>query len=254
MFKEEKNQIKKTISNLKSISYIFPVFNEEERLINLFKYLDKNITHKNQEVIFVNDGSFDSSKTLIKNYIVKKNKENKYNFILITYNKNKGKGFALKKGVQRSKKEWILTLDVDLSAKFSELNSWLNKKYILKEKNFSYFGSRVLSGANVDAIYIRKFLGNIFLIFEKILINSRVNDTQCGFKLYHKSYVKKVFKSLKTCGFAHDVEIIFLLHKYNINIKELPINWTHKTGSKINVVLDSINMIYEIIKIKLRYF
>ena len=222
-------------------------------MINLFKYLDKNITHKNQEVIFVNDGSFDSSKTLIKNYIVKKNRENKYNFILITYNKNKGKGFALKKGVQRSKKEWILTLDVDLSAKFSELNSWLNKKYILKEKNFSFFGSRILSGANVDAIYIRKFLGNFFRIFENIIIGSNIKDTQCGFKLYHKSYAKKVFKSLKTSGFAHDVEIIFLLKKNKIKIKELPIKWVHKSGSKINIVIDSLKMFFDLLKIKSKF-
>ena len=126
-----KNNKKKINSlNLGSITYIFPVYNEQDRLNNLFRYLDKNVKNK-QEVILVNDGSQDNSKNLIKNFIYKKK-----NFKLISYEKNMGKGYALKKGVIKSKKDWILTLDVDLSANFSQINSWIRKKYISKDKKY----------------------------------------------------------------------------------------------------------------------
>ncbi len=164
-----------------------------------------------------------------------------------------GKGYALKKVVIKSKKDWILTLDVDLSANFSQINNWIKKKYISKDIKYSYFGSRIKDGAKIEALFLRKFLGNFFRIFENIIIGSNIKDTQCGFKLYHKSYAKKVFKSLKTYGFAHDVEIIFLLKKNKIKIKELPINWVHKSGSKINIVIDSIKMFFDILKIKSKF-
>lgn len=243
-----KNNKKKINSlNLGSITYIFPVYNEQDRLNNLFRYLDKNVKNK-QEVILVNDGSQDNSKNLIKNFIYKKK-----NFKLISYEKNMGKGYALKKGVIKSKKDWILTLDVDLSANFSQINSWIRKKYISKDKKYSYFGSRTKEGAKIKALFLRQFLGNFFRIFENIIIGSNIKDTQCGFKLYHKSYARKVFKSLKTYGFAHDVEIIFLLKKNKIKIKELPINWVHKSGSKINIMIDSIKMLFDILKIKSKF-
>ena len=118
----------KKISNIKSISCVFPVFNEEKRLLFLFKYLKKNTKkNKNLEVIFVNDGSIDNSKYLIKNFISSNRRKSKNVFKLLSYNNNKGKGYAIKKGVLISNREWILTLDSDLSVDFSQLDIWLKK-------------------------------------------------------------------------------------------------------------------------------
>lgn len=69
MIKSNKKKIESL--NLEYITYIFPVYNEQDRLNNLFRYLDKNVKKK-QEVILVNDGSQDNSKNLIKNFISKK--------------------------------------------------------------------------------------------------------------------------------------------------------------------------------------
>ena len=246
--------LKKTISRIDSISYVFPLYNEALRLGNLFKYLDKNINKQkyNQEVIFVNDGSDDESINLIKDYISKK-KIGKNNFKLISYAKNKGKGFALKTGVMASKNKWILTLDVDLSVDFSQLDIWLKRKLILNENKTSYFGSRVMKGSNVRALFFRKLIGNFYRILESLIIGSELKDTQCGYKLYNKSYSKKIFSKLKTKGFAHDIEIIFLLQKEKINIKELPVKWVHKPGSKINIMIDSLKMIFEMLTIRSKF-
>ena len=89
----------KKLLEFEYISFVVPIYNEEKRLPFLFNYL-KNYSRKNKhkEVIFVDDGSNDKSKVMIKNFIIK-NKEKNINYKLISYKKNMGKGYALKKGI-----------------------------------------------------------------------------------------------------------------------------------------------------------
>ena len=206
-------RIKKIKSNLNQISFIIPIYNEEERLPFLLNYLKKySKKNKNKEIIFVNDGSKDKSEELIHKFIIN-NKRKNFNFEIITYKKNMGKGYALKRGVLRSKKQWILTVDADLSVKFEQVDIWRKKNFLNTKKNIAYFGSRIIKGSNMKALFIRKFIGFFFRIFQNLIIGSEIKDTQCGFKLYNSVYAKEIFTNLKTNGFAHDVELIYLLKK-----------------------------------------
>ena len=174
---------------------------------------------------------------------------------IISYQNNQGKGFALKKGVLASTKEWILTADVDLSVPFDQLTKWF-KDHVLKDKNYAYFGSRELKNSNVVGKKYRKVIGQIFNFFTRFTLGnkiSNVKDTQCGFKLYNRLYAEKIFNLLNEKGFAHDVEILILLCLNNIKVIELPIQWIHKEGSKVNILKDSILMFFALIKLKIKY-
>lgn len=92
--------------------------------------------------------------------------------------------------------------------------SWF-KNYNLNKK-FVYFGSRNLRNSKANCSIIKRFIGTIFLFLSKVLINNKIRDTQCGYKLYPKNYALKVFQKLKIYGFSHDLEIINLLNKYNV--------------------------------------
>ena len=102
---------------IRNLSIIFPLFNEEYRLIETFKKIlsfKKKVKNKKIEIFFVDDGSKDRSSELIKEFI-KKNRTNKFKFFYLKLNKNMGKGYALKYGIQKSSMYWILTTDIDLS-------------------------------------------------------------------------------------------------------------------------------------------
>ena len=90
-------------------------------------------------------------------------------------------------------------------------------------------------------------------IISKIL-NIKIKDTQCGFKLYKKNVAKSAFAKLKNYGFDHDLEIVLLLKSKNILIHELPVKWIHKNNSSLNIFLDPIKMLIGIIKIRSRFF
>ena len=102
----------------------------------------------------------------------------------------------------------------------------------------------------------RKFTGIIFNLILKLIIKNnflKIKDTQCGFKLYNKNAAKFAFRKIKEYGYIHDVEILIVLRKKNLQVSELPVNWTHKDGSKINIIKDSIKMFIDLIRLKIFY-
>lgn len=239
---------------IKSISIIFPIYNEEKRL----KYCFKNILDfnkisfiKNIEYIFVDDGSLDSSLDLIKQFSIDNSKSNKtIKYKIIKNIRNKGKGSALAKGISMASKEWLLTIDTDISVSLLELNKWKKNEFF--KKNYKiYFGSRNLKNSNVRYKIHRKIIGSIFILICKLLFNINLHDTQCGFKLYKKEVGKKIFGKIVDEKFAHDIEIVLIARKYKIKIIELPVKWVHKNEGKINLITDSLNMLVSLIKMKI---
>ena len=190
---------------------------------------------------------------LIKNF--KKENLKKIKIKIITYKNNKGKGYALKTGVLSAKKKWVLTTDIDLSVSFEQINSWVKDKYIKKGNNI-FFGSRLLKKSNVVAKKNRILTGNVFNILLRMIIGSkflRIRDTQCGFKLYNRDLAKIIFKNLKEYGYIHDVEILIIIRKKKYTVYELPVNWIHKDGSKINIIKDSIRMLIDLFRLKFKH-
>ena len=240
---------------IKSISIIFPIYNESERLKECFSDINNYnlITNiKNIEYIFVDDGSSDNSFNLISQFIKKNKSNNKVKYKIIRNIKNEGKGSALVKGVYTASKEWILTIDTDISVSLFELNKWIKSNY-LKSNYKIYFGSRNLIKSNVKSQYHRKFIGLILILICKFFFNIKLHDTQCGFKLYQKIIGKKIFKKIVDKKFAHDIEIVLLAKNYKTEIIELPVKWIHKSGSKISLIRDSLSIIIALIKMKRIY-
>lgn len=238
---------------MKSISVVFPLYNEEKRLKKLFLEIlnQKIFKKKNIEFIFVNDGSNDESFNLINKF---KNK-NKINIKLISYKQNRGKGYAIKKGVLLAKKKWVLTMDIDLSVKLNQIEIWRNRNYLFEEKDV-YFGSRLLQNSKVSSKKYRALTGKLFNIILGLLFDRKklkIKDTQCGFKLYKNYVAKYIFKKSQETGYIQDVEILLLLLKKKVLVKELPVTWSHKAGSKVNIFLDSILMFFDLVKLKFKF-
>ena len=241
---------------MKSISIVFPVYNETKRLKDCFKDINKfnsSTNIKSIEYIFVDDGSVDNSSNLISKFLKKKKIFNKrITFKLIKNTKNEGKGASLKKGIKAASKEWILTIDTDISVSLLEINNWIKYKY-LKTNNKIYFGSRNLKNSIIKFEYHRKLIGFFLMLICKFFLNIKLYDTQCGFKLYKKKIGKKIFKKLSEKKFAHDIEITILAEKKKIKIIELPVKWKHKDGSKINLIKDSFSIFWSICKMKKKF-
>ena len=233
-----------------NLSLIIPLYNEEKRLKgSLILIQNFLLRKKNTEVIFVNDGSHDNSDEIIKNFIKKFRKKKIIKYI--SYKKNIGKGHAIKKGVLKSKKKWILICDVDMSVKPDQVDIW-EKNNLIKYNKEAFFASRKHSLSKIKTSLIRKLLGIVFNLIIYNLLKIEIKDTQCGFKLFNKVYAKHIFRKITSYRFSFDVELVLLLKKDRIRITELPVNWVHKSGSKLNIFIDMPLMFYDILKIKFK--
>ena len=232
----------------KSISFVIPCFNEERRIKPLLSSIEKfqeiHYHDYHFEFILVNDGSTD----LTTDKIFKHNLYRRNQIRYISYKNNIGKGYALKHGVLSSKKEWIITLDADLSVSFIDAIDIFNQSF--SKNDLVYFGSRNHKNSIVKKKFNRFLFGLILNKLLKNLLKINLSDTQCGFKIYHKSIIKNIFGNLMDYSFAHDIEIVLLCRKYNIHIKEIPVIWSHMTGSKVRVFFHGVKMLKSILKFK----
>jgi len=239
-----------------SLSIIFPVFNEELRLKSGFNHIANFLRKKKKfktEIIFVDDGSEDNSYNLIEKFINKLKGNSRINIKVIRSKNNLGKGRALKLGIKKAKYDWILTTDIDMSVSLFQFLDWLKKK-LIKKKYSVYFGSRTHKKSIVKKKFIRNILGNIMRFFVSTILDIKIKDTQCGYKLYKKKVAKLIFSKIKNYGFDHDLELILILKSRNIKIKELPVKWIHRDNSRINIYWDPIKMLVGIFLLKFRNF
>ena len=70
-----------------------------------------------------------------------------------------------------------------------------------------------------------------------------MQDTQCGFKLFRGAVAHDLFSRMRMRGFSFDVELLMMAQRRGYRIAEVPVNWTHQPGSKVNLVTDSALMV-----------
>lgn len=227
-----------------SLSVIVPAYNEAERLkVTLPKLVEFS---EAIEIIIVNDGSSDTTGDVIKSYMQASDK-----LRLINLEQNSGKGAALQAGVAEAKGELILISDCDLSTPLSDFH--LLNSSILSGFDIA-IGSRALKkeAVTINAKTHRKLIGRTFSLFVNTITGLPFKDTQCGFKLFKKEAGKALFRDLKTMHFAFDVELLLRAERKGLSIDEVPVNWKHVSGSKVNLISDSIRMAKDIILIRFK--
>lgn len=236
-----------------SLTIVIPAYNESQRILKnlceIDEYILKNALKDLTEVIIVNDGSRDDTSEVVKSWIEKNNKSH---FSLIGYEENRGKGYAIKEGFLKSKNDLVLYTDADGASPIDEI-----KKLIAAlESGYDVAcGSRILKdeSSNVTMGIKRRLVGLTFHLILSILGLDFIQDTQCGFKIFKSEVAKKLANSQKCFNFSFDIEYLFLAKRLGYKIKEVPINWYHVKGSKVNLFTDSIKMFLEVLNIKFVY-
>jgi len=189
------------------LSVVVPVYNEEESLEPFFEVLKKElaILKMAHEIIFVDDGSSDSSLDLLQ----KLEKSDK-TVRVFSFRKNHGKAEALTLGFRKAKGDVVVTLDADLQDKPSEIKKLLDK--LISEKLDLVSGWRKNRRDKSKMVIISK----IFNAFAGKLFGVYLHDYNCGLKAYTES----ASKSLHLYGGQHRF-IPLLLHQQGFSVDEI---------------------------------
>jgi glycosyltransferase involved in cell wall biosynthesis len=226
---------------LKKISIIIALYNEEKTIIEILNRISKTKRNNYEyEIIVINDGSTDKSLKLLQ-----KN-SNLYNKLL-DFKNNKGKGFAVKKGIMIATGDYIIFQDADLEYDPNDIN-YFCETYDKVDADL-IIGSRMRYREYNRSHKFMNLIGNkiITLIFN-IIHNCTFTDIYSCYVSFKKDLLDPL--KLKTNGFEQQAEILGLLMKKAKKNYEIPINYSGRDiseGKKIRFY-HIFPVIYQIIK------
>ncbi len=230
------------------LSVIIPCYNESENIktytVNLFPCLDE--LQVDYEIVFVNDGSTDETLQELKK--IKKTRMNKTH--IVSYDKNKGLGGALREGITAAKGELTVTLDADLTFHPKQIKNLLN--CFNKCGHDCIIGSHFLEGGTLENIPVyRIMLSKSINTIYSILLTKKIKSISSIFRLYKTRDLQQL--SLSSTGFDINAEILCKLLRNKKHIIEIPATLTtRKYGtSKLKTSREVINHTKLIIKILL---
>jgi dolichyl-phosphate beta-glucosyltransferase len=228
-----------------SLSVIIPAYNEEARLgaslDKICAYLAE--ARPEAELIVVDDGSADSTADVARTALAG---FPAINSRVIRYEKNRGKGFAVRTGFSEARGAVALFSDADLSTPITELPKLVNP--IFEDKYDVTFGSRALDRTliGVHQPWRREQGGKVFNLLVRTLTGLPFWDTQCGFKAFDMAKFRPILDKMTIDRFGFDVEFLYAAYHNGLRLKEIPVRWDHCEGTKVSIFRDSLRMFSEV--------
>ncbi len=227
------------------LTVVMPCYNEGTRI---YRNIIETITQVEKfcdsfRIIVVNDGSQDETE-----YEIKRAMEQDHRIGMISYEKNQGKGYAVKRGMMASKSEYTAFLDADLELPPYLLEGFLKKA---EEGVDVVIGSKMHPESQVEYPFLRKVLSTGYYWFMKLLFGMKLKDTQTGIKLFRTEKIRPVLKMVRTSRFSFDIEILAIAAKKGLSIIEMPVvvNFSRNKSDKSKI---SFSSIYEMVRDSLR--
>src|SRR3984893_11558034 len=233
---------------LPPFSVIIPCYNEAARISGAVRptlnYLSAE--SPNSELIVVNDGSTDSTATIVRQALA----DAKIQTRLLENFPNRGKGAAVRSGLRSATKPIGLFFDADLSTPLDEIPKVIEP--IANGEVDIAFGSRALDRRLIGnrQPWRREQSGRVFNLIVRLATGLPFWDTQCGFKAFQLDVCRPILEAARIDGFAFDVELLYLAQRAGLRLREVPVRWNHAEGSKVRLVHDSLRMLGEIIAMR----
>lgn len=206
----------------KMVSVIVPAYKQENTILKDIKRIDDVMseTRFNYEVIVVVDGHF------LDKTFENASKIRRKNVKVLGYKNNRGKGFAIRYGMARSKGDYIAFIDAGMDIDPNGISlilehlEWYDADIMV--------GSKRHPASKINYPTIRKIYSWGYYFFVKILLGVRVKDTQAGLKVFRREVLEEVLPRLLVKKFAIDIEILAVSRYLGFKkIYESPIylNW-----------------------------
>jgi len=199
------------------------------------------------EILFSNDGSADDCAARVENAA---REEALDGVRVVGYEKNRGKGAAVRHAVLASTGDVVLYTDCDLAYGTAVIGEAVRR---YRDGIDAVIGSRRLSGGGyAEYTFLRRAASKIYYAILRVALGFRLSDSQCGFKSFRGPLARKIFAKCETDGFAFDFEVLMLADKLGAVIDEMPVTIINHRESKVHVVRDSVRMLRDLSRIRRR--
>ena len=231
------------------ISVVIPMYNEEKIIkdtaLDVQKYMMSTFGEGEFEVLFSNDGSLDGSANAVSALGLEG--------VRVTgYDKNRGKGCAVRTAMLEAKGDLVVFTDADL-AYGTEVIGKLYESYLENPASNVFIGSRNIGNDGYsEYTLLRKIMSKVYIKVVCIFGGFKLTDFQCGCKAFTKEATSKIFSLCEIDGFAFDLEALMIAQKLKYRIFEIPVKIINHRESKVNVIRDTLRMLSDLKKIKKR--
>ena len=229
------------------ISLCIPMYNEASIIKETAKTVSDYMaaTFDDYEVIFSNDGSTDGCDKMVEQM-------NLPNVKVVGYEKNMGKGYAVRTAMLAADGDIVMFTDADL-AYGTEVVKRVYDTFAANPDSDMVIGSRNLSKDGYEGYTaLRKLMSKVYIKVLCIAGGFKLSDSQCGCKAFTGNAVKKIFPRCEVNRFAFDFECILWAVKYGMKITEMPVKIINHRESKVNIVKDTLRMLRDLRKMKKR--
>ena len=225
---------------MKKLSILIHAYNEEKTVSEVIRRVfEADTLNFEKEVIVVDDGSTDGTLSALKAL-------SSFPFVLVSHQKNLGKGAAVRTALRASSGDAILIQDADLELDTNDYPVLLRE---LTETNHVVYGSRNLLPQTNNERYLMYALGGKILTnFFNILYGTKLTDINTAYKLFQKDIIRA--DDLESDGFEFCEEITAKLTRKGYRIQEVPIHYTPRTfiGGKKLRAKDGVIGLWTILK------
>ena len=231
------------------ISVCIPMYNEsaiiEKNASILQSYMTKRFGKDNFEVIFFDDGSKDNSFDLVSNLKLD-------NVRVLRTVENHGKGSAVRRAMLAANGDIAMFTDADLAYGCDVIGEFAD--YMNKNPDTDVLiGSRNLHKDGYEGYTLmRKIASKLYITVLCVLGGFKLSDSQCGCKAFRNHAAKKIFSNATVDRFAFDFEALLIANKIGYRIAEYPVKVINHGDSKVNVLKDSLKMLSDLYKMKVR--
>jgi dolichyl-phosphate beta-glucosyltransferase len=200
------------------------------------------------ELIFVDDGSTDGCGDEFAQAWIEENVR------LISYKPNRGKGYAVRRGMLEATGDIIVFTDCD-NAYGTKVIEEIYNRFLTSDADI-IVGSRNLDKSGYEGYtFIRRLASKTYIRVINIIAGFgkyHLSDSQCGFKGFRAEAAKKIFSNCEVDRFAFDLEAIMIGGKCGCKFAQLPVKIINHRESKVNVVKDAFRMMNDVSKMKKR--
>jgi glycosyltransferase involved in cell wall biosynthesis len=231
------------------LDIIIPAFNEEnfiEAVLCKLVNLDFEGMLDCYAITVVDDCSTDRTVEIVRRFM-----QNMDQIQLICHDKNMGKGAAVRTGIKSTRGEFILIQDADLELCPDDIVEMVRQMLLLKVDFIN--GSRYLPGVIRPLYsYRRYYINKLFTKLASVLINIRLTDIACGYKLFSRKIVNQI--KLQENKFGFEAELLIKTVKLRRTlVAEVPVQYFPRNageGKKIRNI-DGLRILYTILKYSL---
>lgn len=233
-----------------SLTLIVPCFNEAARIEASLQALTDWFS-VGTEIIVVDDGSRDGSADRAEEFALS------WPHVRVRrMPANRGKGAAVREAAAMARGRNIVIVDADLSYASTSIDRAIQA---LEKADFAA-GNRRHHDSSYEVpvrlfgfLYRRHLVGLTFNLLVRVLLRVDVRDTQCGLKAFRRDALQRMLPSLRTNGFAQDVEMLLVARGLGLRYATVPVTVRYESAaSSVRLIRSALAMMGSIVRLAMR--